>query len=61
VLAPGMRSCMGDIVSPMELSMTQSLPSHIFMIDMTQEDINNILEVVEEPCVAFEHKGHMDR
>jgi hypothetical protein len=30
------------------------------MIDMTQEDISSILEVVEEPCVAFEHKGHMD-
>ena len=56
----GMRSCMWDNVPPRELSVTQSLPSQILMIDMTQEDISSILEVVEEPCVAFEHKGHMD-
>jgi hypothetical protein len=37
--------------------MTQCLPSRAFMIDMTQEDINSILEVVEEPCVAFEAQG----
>jgi hypothetical protein len=56
----GMRSCMGDTVPPMELSVTQSLPSRTLMIDMTQEDISSIPDVVEEPCVAFEHKGHMD-
>jgi hypothetical protein len=39
---------------------TQFLPSHTFMIDMAREDISSIPEVVEEPCVAFEHKGHMD-
>jgi hypothetical protein len=60
VLAPGMRSCMGDIFLPMEMSVTQSLPSQTFMLDMTQEDISDILEVVEEPCVVLEHKGHMD-
>jgi hypothetical protein len=60
VLAPGMRSCMEDTVPPMELRVTQSLPSRTIMIDMTREDISSIPEVVEEPCVAFEHKGHMD-
>jgi len=27
---------------------------------MTQEDISGILDVVEEPCVVFEHKEPMD-
>jgi hypothetical protein len=56
----GMRSCVGDNVPPMESSMTQSLPSQTLMIDMTQEDISGILDLVEEPCVVFEHKRHMD-
>jgi hypothetical protein len=30
------------------------------MLEMTHEDISDILEVVEEPCVVLEHKGHMD-
>jgi hypothetical protein len=60
VLAPGMRSCIGENVLPMEMSMTQSLPSRTFMLDMTHEDISDILEVVEEPHVVLEHKGHMD-
>jgi hypothetical protein len=60
MLAPGMRSCIGDIFPPMEMGVTWSLPSRIFMIDMTLEDISGILNVVEEPCVVLEHKGHMD-
>jgi hypothetical protein len=55
-----MRSCMGDNVPPMELSVTRSLPSQTLMIDMTHEDISGILDVVEEPCVVIEHKGHGD-
>jgi hypothetical protein len=58
VLVPGMRSCVGDIVPPMEMSVTQSLPVRTFMLDMTQEDISGIPDVVEEPCVVLEHKGH---
>jgi hypothetical protein len=54
VLALGMRSCVGNTFPPMELSVTQFLPSQTFMIDMAREDINSTLEVVEEPCVAFE-------
>jgi hypothetical protein len=30
------------------------------MLDMTHEDISGIPDMVEEPCVVFEHKGHMD-
>jgi len=30
------------------------------MIDMTLEDISGISNVVEDPCVLLEHKGHMD-
>jgi hypothetical protein len=52
--------CVGEEELPMELSVAQSLPSQTLMIDMTQEDISGILDVVEEPCVVFEHKGHMD-
>jgi hypothetical protein len=55
-----MRSCMGDNDPPMELSMTHSLSSQSLMLDMTHEDISGILDVVEEPCVVFEHKGHVD-
>jgi hypothetical protein len=55
VLAPGMRSCVGDTVPPMELSITRFLPSQIFMIDMTQEDISHIPDMVEEPCVRIVH------
>jgi hypothetical protein len=50
----------GDTVPPMELSVTWSLPSRAVMIDITQEDISGIQDVVEESCVAFKHKGHMD-
>jgi hypothetical protein len=55
-----MRSCVGKEELPMELSVTQSLPSRTFMLDMTQEDISDIQEVLEEPCVVLEHKGHVD-
>jgi len=30
------------------------------MIDMKQEDISGIPDVVEEPCLVIEHKGHVD-
>jgi hypothetical protein len=56
----GMGSCVGDIVPPLEISVTQSLPSRTFMLDMTHEDISDISEVVEEPRVVLEHKGHVD-
>ena len=51
---------MGDNVPPRELSVTQPLPSQTLMIDMTQEDISGIRDLVEEPFVVLEHKGHMD-
>jgi hypothetical protein len=51
---------MGDNVPRLELSMPQSVPSQTLMIDMTQEDISGISDVVKEPCVVFEHKGHVD-
>jgi hypothetical protein len=52
--------CVGEEELPMELGVAHSLPSQTLMIDMTQEDISGILDVAEEPCVVFEHKGHMD-
>jgi hypothetical protein len=52
--------CVGEEEIPMELGVTQSLPFQTLMIDMTHGDINSILDVVEEPCVEFEHKGHVD-
>ena len=30
------------------------------MLDMTHEDISGILDMVEEPSVVIEHKGHVD-
>jgi hypothetical protein len=30
------------------------------MLATTQEDINGIPDIVEEPCVGIVHKGHMD-
>jgi hypothetical protein len=30
------------------------------MLAMTHEDISGIHDVVEEPCVVIEHKGHLD-
>ena len=55
-----MSSCIGENDSPMDLSVTHSLPSQSLMLDMTLEDISGILNVVEEPCVVIEHKGHVD-
>jgi hypothetical protein len=54
------RSCIGDNDPPMELSVTHSLPSQSLMLDTTHEDSSGILDVVEEPCVVIEHKGHVD-
>jgi hypothetical protein len=54
------KSCMGDNYPPMELKLTHSLPSQSFMLHMMHEDISGILDVVENPCVVIEHKGHVD-
>jgi hypothetical protein len=54
-----MRSCVGDNDPPMELSVTHSLYSQLPLF-MTHDDISGILDMVEEPCVVIEHKGHVD-
>jgi hypothetical protein len=54
------KSCMGDDEPPMELSVTHSSYSQSPMLAMTHEDICGIHDVVEEPCVVIEHKGHLD-
>jgi hypothetical protein len=30
------------------------------MLDTTHDDFSGIPDVVEEPCVVIEHKGHVD-
>jgi hypothetical protein len=54
------KSCMGDDEPPMEWSVTHSSPSQSPMLATTHEDISGIQDVVEEPCVVIEHKGHLD-
>jgi hypothetical protein len=54
------KSCMGDDEPPMELSVTHSSSSQSPMLATTHEDISGIQDVVEEPCVVIEHKGHLD-
>jgi hypothetical protein len=55
-----MRSCIGDDEPPMEFSVAHSSSSQSPMLATTHEDINGILDVVEEPCLVIEHKGHLD-
>jgi hypothetical protein len=55
-----MMSCVGDDEIYMELSVTHFSSSQSPILAMTHVDINGILDMVEEPCVVIEHKGHMD-
>jgi hypothetical protein len=52
------KSCAGDDEPPMELRVTHSSPSQSPMLATIHEDISGIPDVVEEPCVVIEHKGH---
>jgi hypothetical protein len=53
------KSCMGDDELSM-MSMTYFSSSQTLMLATTHEDISGILDMVEEPCVGIEHKGHVD-
>jgi hypothetical protein len=53
------KSCMENDEIPM-MSEPHFSSSQSPMLAMTHEDINDILDMVEEPCVGIVHKEHMD-
>jgi hypothetical protein len=53
------KSCMEDDDIPMMIKPHFS-SSQSPMLATTHEDISDILDMVEEPCVGIVHKGHMD-